>query len=175
MITVAFIIILTICFHTTILAKSITNDEIKLKINPFINDYDSDGMHPKNFGSDLKSSSVPFHPRNNLESDTDFWINNGKKFIDQQLRKGVNKKIAKNIIFFLGDGMSIPTLAALRVYQGGEEQQYSFENFPNVGMSKTYSVDEQVADSACTSTGKPMFNLIKESSAQLILCEDFLY
>lgn len=158
------LIISTISFHTTTLAKSFANDEIKIQVNPFAKDLDSDGMHP-NFIDGLKSA---FQPRNNLELDTDFWINNGKKFIDQQLRKNVNKKTAKNIIFFLGDGMSIPTLAALRVYQGGEEQQFAFENFPNLGMSKTYSVDEQVADSACTSTGK--FNcdyvekLRKESS-----------
>lgn len=49
---------------------------------------------------------------------------------------------AKNIILFLGDGMSIPTLAATRIYIGqknnetGEEVQLSFDQFPHTALSK---------------------------------------
>ncbi|XP_052860805.1 membrane-bound alkaline phosphatase-like [Anopheles cruzii] len=53
---------------------------------------------------------------------------------------------------FLGDGMSIATVAMARVYAGGEEKPLFFEGFPFVGMSKTYCVNYQVADSACTAT-----------------------
>jgi alkaline phosphatase len=53
---------------------------------------------------------------------------------------------------FLGDGMSHPTIAAARVYMGGEEKKLSFENFPYTASSKTYCVDKQVSDSACTAT-----------------------
>ncbi|XP_049541190.1 membrane-bound alkaline phosphatase-like [Anopheles darlingi] len=69
-----------------------------------------------------------------------------------------NRNVAKNVIFFLGDGMSIPTLAASRMYLGqqqghtGEESQLSFEEFPDVGLVKTYCIDKQVADSACSAT-----------------------
>lgn len=54
--------------------------------------------------------------------------------------------------------MSIPTVTAARIRLGqlkgrhGEESQLSFEKFPYVGLSKTYCVDKQVADSACTAT-----------------------
>lgn len=54
--------------------------------------------------------------------------------------------------------MSIPTLAATRAYLGqkngkpGEETRLSFEEFPYTGLSKTYCVDSQVADSACSAT-----------------------
>lgn len=49
--------------------------------------------------------------------------------------------------------MSIPTLAAARMVNGGgEEQRLSFEKFPHTGAVKTYCVDAQVADSACTAT-----------------------
>lgn len=48
--------------------------------------------------------------------------------------------------------MGLPTLAAARVLGGGEEIYLSFENFPYTALSKTYCVDKQVADSACTST-----------------------
>ncbi|XP_045781581.1 membrane-bound alkaline phosphatase-like [Maniola jurtina] len=59
---------------------------------------------------------------------------------------------------FLGDGMSVPTLAAARALLGqreqrpGEEAQLSFEAFPTVGLAKTYCVNRQTADSACSAT-----------------------
>jgi len=54
--------------------------------------------------------------------------------------------------------MSLTTLTAARIYKGqlqntsGESEQLSFERFPFVGISKTYCVDSQVADSACSAT-----------------------
>ncbi|KAJ8936803.1 hypothetical protein NQ318_003048 [Aromia moschata] len=60
--------------------------------------------------------------------------------------------VAKNVIFFLGDGMSVPTLAGTRVYYGGEEKELSFEKLPYLALSKTYCVDAQTADSACSAT-----------------------
>jgi alkaline phosphatase len=42
--------------------------------------------------------------------------------------------------------------AAARVYAGGEDKKMSFENFPYTANSKTYCVDLQVSDSACTAT-----------------------
>jgi alkaline phosphatase len=65
---------------------------------------------------------------------------------------------AKNVIVFLGDGMSIPTIAAARILDGqrkggsGEENRLSFENFPATALSKTYETDQQTADSAGTMT-----------------------
>jgi alkaline phosphatase len=54
---------------------------------------------------------------------------------------------AKNVIMFLGDGFSIPTLAAARAYLGqsqgatGEETVLSFEEFPNTGLSKVIDIE----------------------------------
>lgn len=48
--------------------------------------------------------------------------------------------------------MSHPTIAAARVYMGGEEKKLHFEDFPFTASSKTYCVDKQVSDSACTAT-----------------------
>jgi alkaline phosphatase len=66
---------------------------------------------------------------------------------------------AKNIILFVGDGMSIPTITAARIYEGqergvdGESNSLSFEKLlPYVALSKTYTHDAQVADSAPTAT-----------------------
>jgi alkaline phosphatase len=65
---------------------------------------------------------------------------------------------AKNVILFIGDGMGISTITAARIYEGqkrgetGEENQLSFERFPNVALVKTYNTNAQVPDSAGTAT-----------------------
>ena len=78
--------------------------------------------------------------------------------------KQLNTNIAKNIILFIGDGMSLPTLTASRIYKAqmnnsvegtnvnGEETLLTLEKFPHVGLSKTYSVDRQTPDSASTAS-----------------------
>jgi alkaline phosphatase len=48
----------------------------------------------------------------------------------------VNLNKAKNVIMFLGDGMSLDTIAATRTLLGGEEKSLSFEDFPYFGFSK---------------------------------------
>lgn len=61
---------------------------------------------------------------------------------------------AKNVIFFLGDGMGISTVTAARIFAGqaaggsGEEHNLAFDQFPNVALIKTYNIDAQVPDSA---------------------------
>lgn len=62
-----------------------------------------------------------------------------------------NKK-AKNVILFLGDGMSVHTVTATRNHLGDSSEKVYFEQFPYTGMAKTYCVNRQVADSACTAT-----------------------
>lgn len=89
----------------------------------------------------------------NFTMSTEFYINKGKQFVAGQLKAAENNVIAKNIVLFLGDGMSVTTLAAARMYMGDEESSLSFEKFPFLGMVKTYCVDKQVPDSACTATG----------------------
>lgn len=65
---------------------------------------------------------------------------------------------AKNVIVFLGDGMSLPTIAAAHVRAGqlkgvdGESYRLSFERFPFSGLSRTYETDQQTPDSAGTMT-----------------------
>jgi alkaline phosphatase len=65
---------------------------------------------------------------------------------------------ARNVILFLGDGMSLPTVAAARILDGqrrqssGEENALAFERFPYTALSKTYNTDFQTPDSAGTMT-----------------------
>ena len=81
---------------------------------------------------------------------------------NQKLHASLNKKNntekAEGIILFVGDGMSIATVTASRIYAGqkegnlGEEYQLSFEKFPYSGLSKTYNTNQQTPDSAGTMT-----------------------
>jgi alkaline phosphatase len=65
---------------------------------------------------------------------------------------------AKNVILFIGDGMGISTVTAARILEGqlrgesGEENQLSFERFPDVALIKTYNTNQQTPDSAGTMT-----------------------
>src|SRR5690606_26685665 len=65
---------------------------------------------------------------------------------------------ARNVILFLGDGMSLTTVAAARILEGqrtggrGEENLLGWEHFPHTGFSKTYNTDAQTPDSAGTMT-----------------------
>ncbi|MEN1939771.1 alkaline phosphatase [Luteimonas sp. MJ246] len=65
---------------------------------------------------------------------------------------------AKNVILFVGDGMSLTTVAAARIYAGqleggsGEENLLSWEHFPATAFSRTYNTNAQTPDSAGTMT-----------------------
>jgi len=78
---------------------------------------------------------------------------------------------AKNAILFIGDGMGIATVTASRIYEGqqrgasGEENLLSFETLPYTALSKTYTVDFQVGESAGTMTA--MMTGIKTRSGVL--------
>ncbi len=84
------------------------------------------------------------------------WFRNGRAAVEKaKLEKPVLGR-AKNVILFLGDGMGISTVTAARILEGqqhglmGEENQLSFEKMPYVGLSKTYSANQQTSDSAPT-------------------------
>jgi len=93
------------------------------------------------------------------EETSEFWIESSEKELKKAVEnEKLNTNVAKNVIFFLGDGMSIATVTAGRIMKGqlqnksGEETRLSFDEFPHVGLSKTYSVNYQVSDSATTAS-----------------------
>ncbi|AOK28072.1 MULTISPECIES: alkaline phosphatase [Burkholderia] len=55
---------------------------------------------------------------------------------------------AKNVIFFLGDGMGPTTVTASRIYKVGEAGQLTMEKLPRTARIKTFSNDAQTTDSA---------------------------
>ena len=92
---------------------------------------------------------------------------------------------AKNVIVFLGDGMSLTTVAAARIFEGqrngqpGEENLLSWERFPATAFSKTYNTDAQTPDSAGTMTAiasgvKTHMGAIGVSAGKRLDCADSL-
>ncbi len=85
----------------------------------------------------------------------EWWYRSGAA---QAAARGAMAGQAKNVIVFLGDGMSLTTVAAARILDGqrqgrpGEENLLSWERFPHTGFSKTYNTDSQTPDSAGTMT-----------------------
>jgi len=86
---------------------------------------------------------------------------------------------AKNVILFIGDGMGVSTVSAARILEGqqrgesGEENSLSFENFPHVSLSKTYSTDGQTPDSAPTMTA--MMSGIKSRQGTIGVTQEVTY
>ena len=85
------------------------------------------------------------------------WYQQGDRWLkDKAQSLSPDKGIAKNIILFVGDGMSITTLTAARIWQGqqqgllGEEHFLHFERFPYTALIKTYNSNQQTPDSAGT-------------------------
>uniref|UniRef100_A0A0A9YX71 Alkaline phosphatase n=1 Tax=Lygus hesperus TaxID=30085 RepID=A0A0A9YX71_LYGHE len=93
-----------------------------------------------------------------IEEKAPYWKDMEKEALLKMLLRKPNFNKAKNVIFFLGDGMSLTTISTSRIYKGqlnggsGEEGSLFFEDFPNTGLVKTFCVDSQVADSACSAT-----------------------
>ncbi|ETN66325.1 alkaline phosphatase [Anopheles darlingi] len=107
-----------------------------------------DTDHPR---SDRRAwNSVPVYDE--VEEASEYWRDRAQQTLRDHLEQPRNERKAKNAIFFIGDGMSLPTVAATRMYLGNENLALSFEQFPYFGLTKTYCVNRQVADSACTAT-----------------------
>ena len=55
---------------------------------------------------------------------------------------------AKNVIFFLGDGMGPVTVTASRIFKYGEGGKLTMDSFGRTARIRTYSLDAQTTDSA---------------------------
>ncbi|XP_064090421.1 alkaline phosphatase, tissue-nonspecific isozyme-like [Macrobrachium nipponense] len=89
--------------------------------------------------------------------DMAFWRRDAQETLLKQLKLKNKVTKAKNIVFFLGDGMSISTVTAARILKGSqtglyEREKLVWEEFPHSAFSKTYTANAQVPDSAATAT-----------------------
>nr|CAB3231220.1 alkaline phosphatase [Phallusia mammillata] len=105
----------------------------------------------------LGTALAVVYPHERTES---YWKSQRENDLLESINKfsQLNTNKAKNVIIFIGDGMSIGTTTAGRVYMGqkmgknGEEHTTTLDQFPHVGTAKTYSVNSQTPDSAATAT-----------------------
>ena len=111
------------------------------------------------------------------QSGDDYYLN-AQAAIDAKIAaRGLRP--AKNVILFVGDGMSIPTITAARIYAGqkrgvdGESYKLTMDQLPYSALSKTYSHDAQIADSASTATA--MMSGVKTNSRTLGITGDASY
>lgn len=94
----------------------------------------------------LPWENVSFTSKSSTEQTLDYWNNIAEQHVISKIKEEINKNKAKNVILFIGDGMSIGTLAASRIYKGqlagltGEEEQLSFEKFPVTGLAKVWKI-----------------------------------
>lgn len=135
---------------------------------------------PKDAGAQAQSAPVAAEPGLERQSFTpkqakDSYFISAAQSVAR--REGENfKPHAKNVILFIGDGMGVSTITAARIYAGqsrgvdGESYSLTMETLPNVALSKTYSHDSQVADSASTATA--MVTGVKTRSRTLGLTQD---
>lgn len=88
----------------------------------------------------------------------DAYFLQAQETLQRTLAQQPNTNRAKNVILFVGDGMGISSVTASRIFAGqqagqdGESHVLAFEAFPYAALSKTYSSDGQVSDSAPTAT-----------------------
>jgi len=90
------------------------------------------------------------------KEDKNYWHNYNVQFVKNILEShsDIKEMKAKNVILFVGDGMSLSTISAGRILKGqlagysGEETDLVFESFSHLGLSKTYNTNSQVPDSA---------------------------
>jgi alkaline phosphatase len=88
----------------------------------------------------------------------DPWYRAGRAAVREARALTPRQDRAKNVILFVGDGMSPTTVTAARIRAGqlagapGEENLLSFEKLPHLALAKTWNTDAQVPDSAGTMT-----------------------
>ncbi|GEA60124.1 alkaline phosphatase [Vibrio comitans] len=106
-----------------------------------------------------------------LPQQSDQWFKEGQIALEQAKKVKPINGPAKNVILFVGDGMSVGTITAARIYAGqqqgldGEEFKLSMESLPHTALAKTYNTDMQTPDSAGTATA--MVSGVKTSSGVL--------
>lgn len=118
---------------------------------------------PFTLSQEITSNELVHQAITDNASAENVWYEQGNRWLLERLsdlemrqKQQVSALPAKNIILFVGDGMSITTLTAARIWQGqqlgglGEEHFLHFETFPHTALIKTYNTNQQTPDSAGT-------------------------
>ena len=116
-------------------------------------------------------------PNRHVESSQQ-WFQQGRRKARELSSHAGYPYTGRNIVLFIGDGMSISTITAARILAGqqrgsfGEEYRLRFEQFPHTAFSKTYNTNQQTPDSAGTMTA--MMTGIKTKAGVIAMDGDVL-
>lgn len=101
----------------------------------------------------LATGSVWVQVQGHEEHDAHHWKHMAHELLFEKKDYTMQKiNIAKNIMVFVGAGMSQATVTAARYYNGGDNETFAFERLKWSGNARTYCVDSRVPDSACAGT-----------------------
>ena len=70
-----------------------------------------------------------------------YWVDEGRRELTEALLLEPNKRMAKNIVLVIGDGMSLSTNTAGRIFKGqslgedGVSSHLSWDKFPHIGKN----------------------------------------
>lgn len=109
-------------------------------------------------GSSAAVADVPSMLATNKADTLYFSARGQQRLTEEQARQAIATGSAKNVILFVGDGFGVSTLTATRIFDGqqqnkdGESNTLFMESLPYLALSRTYSVNQQTADSAPTMT-----------------------
>ena len=109
-------------------------------------------------GAALLAVSTSAFAQQALPQANDPYFKSAQAQLNERLALKPNTGAAKNIILLIGDGMGIAMVTASRIYDGqkrgvdGVSNKLAFETLPYSALSRTYSTDAQVTDSAPSAT-----------------------
>ncbi|EDW82460.1 uncharacterized protein Dwil_GK25119, isoform B [Drosophila willistoni] len=104
------------------------------------------------FAADVSDMETVSYWHVSLPPEQQVWYDRGIDELKVALNRELNRRRAKNVVLFVGDGMGPNTVTAARIYGWKEEGLLSWEHFPHMGLLKTYCADKQVPDSFSTAT-----------------------
>lgn len=105
-------------------------------------------------GAAISVAAISARAETLLPQSGDEYFKTGQAELATRLAQKPNTNKAKNVILMIGDGMGITTVTAARIYEGqkrgvdGVSNNLTMDAFPNLALSRTYSADSQVTDSA---------------------------
>lgn len=68
--------------------------------------------------------------------DSKYWRDLAENEIEESLAYQWITEPARNVIIFIGDGMSPDTITASRIFKSGEHSYLAWEKFPHMGLLK---------------------------------------
>ncbi len=93
-----------------------------------------------------------------LPQKNDAWYQQAQRQLRMLQSRQPRTGRARNVILFVGDGMSLATITAARIHAGqklgkpGENHRLAFEHLPWTALARTFNTNAQVPDSAGTAT-----------------------